>query len=51
MPVRVLFSTFAGEVYRPALIVRRYPALDSVRVLMLDTGKHCNVHPNSIKGA
>jgi hypothetical protein len=48
--VKVLFCTFAGEVLRPALIVSRYPALQRVRVLMLDTGKHCHVHPNSIQG-
>ena len=43
------FSSRDGGVrYRPCQIVARYPALNSVRVLMLDTHHHVNVHPDSI---
>jgi hypothetical protein len=43
------FSSRDGGIrYRPCQIVARYPALNSVRVLMLDTHHHINVHPDSI---
>jgi hypothetical protein len=45
--VKVLFCTKKGEVWRVGVIVGQYRAINCYRVLMLDTGDHCNVHPNN----